>query len=110
MSSCGPCTFSERIIVGPEIRWYISLPSLEEGDDVEPDWLWHHFQILALVWLCVLLLWVWLWGRDGTSPPTLPPVKSFKKRSKDLPPFAGLLHKGPAGACKQKPDVLNNSL
>lgn len=66
-----------------------------------PDWLLHHLQLLALLWLCVLLLWVWLRGRDGMSPITRPPVKSFKKRSKELPPFAGLLHKPLCAACEQ---------
>jgi hypothetical protein len=35
-----------------------------------PDWFFHHLQLLALLWLCVLLVWMWLWGRDGTSPTT----------------------------------------
>jgi len=65
------------------------------------DWQLHPLQLLALLWLCVLLLWVWLRGRDGTSPTTLLPVKSIKKRSKELPPFAGLLHKPLCAACEQ---------
>jgi hypothetical protein len=92
-SGAGPCTFSERIIVGPEIRWSLSLPALEEGDDRGPEGLWHHLQLLALLWLWVLLLGVGLWGRNGTSPTPRPPVKSFKNRSQELPRLAGLLPK-----------------
>lgn len=66
-----------------------------------PDWLLHHLQLLALLWLCVLLLWVWLRGRDGTSPTPFPPVKAITKRSKELPPLAGLLHTPRCAACEQ---------
>jgi len=65
-----------------------------------PDWLFHHLQLLALLRLCVLLLWVWLRGRNGTSPTTLPAVKFIKKRSKEFTPFAGLLHKPLCAACE----------
>ena len=68
---------------------------------MEPDWLLQHLQLLALLWLCVLLLWVWLRGWDGTSLIMPLPVKSIKKRSKELPPFAGLLHKPLCAACAQ---------
>ena len=96
-----PCTFSERIIVGPESRWSLSLPAFEDGDDRGPEGLGHHLQLLALLWLWVLLLGVGRWGRDGTSPTPLPPVKSFKNRSQELPRLAGLLPKPLWAACEQ---------
>jgi hypothetical protein len=65
-----------------------------------PAWLWYHLQLLALLWLCVLLFRVWLRGRDGMSLTTLPPSKSIKQRSKEPPPFAGLFHKPLCAACE----------
>jgi hypothetical protein len=66
-----------------------------------PDWFFHHLQLLALLWLCMLLLWMWLWGRDGTSPTTPTSAKPTKKQCKEPKPFPGLLHKPLCDACER---------
>jgi hypothetical protein len=64
------------------------------------DWLSQNLLLFGLLWLSMLLCWAWLRGRPTTSPPTLTPAKPAKQRSKELTPFAGLLHKPLCEACE----------
>jgi len=68
---------------------------------MEHDGLYDNLLLLGLLWLSMLLYWVWLRGWPATSPTTLTPAISIKKRSKEPTPFAGLLHKPLCDACAQ---------
>ena len=57
---------------------------------MEHDGLYDNLLLLGLLWLSMLLYWVWLRGWPATSPTTLTPAISIKKRSKEPTPFAGL--------------------
>jgi hypothetical protein len=57
--------------------------------------------LIALLWLCVMLHWVWpservIPGSTLPPPPLLP-----RKRSREPKPFAGLTRKPPCAACAQ---------
>jgi hypothetical protein len=54
--------------------------------------------LIALVWLCFLLHWVWPSDAADVCPttPTPPPLK----RTREPKPFAGLTHKPPCDACE----------
>src|SRR5215468_1710871 len=60
--------------------------------------------LIALVWLCLMLQWVW--PRDPTAvrpraPEPLPPVP---KRHREITPFAGLTKKPHCDACAHAND------
>jgi IS1 family transposase len=57
--------------------------------------------LIALLWLCLMLHWVWpservIPGSTLPPPPLLP-----RKRSREPKPFAGLTRKPPCAACEQ---------
>jgi hypothetical protein len=49
---------------------------------MEHDGLYDNLLLLGLLWLSMLLYWGWLRGWPATSPTTLTPAISIKKRSK----------------------------
>ena len=63
----------------------------------------HQLALIALLWLCCMLHWVWPSERviPGSTLP-LPPLLS-RKRSREPKPFAGLTRKPPCAACEQAP-------
>src|SRR5262249_5833776 len=56
--------------------------------------------LVALVWLCLMLHWVWPSDSILASPTILPPPPPRRKRSREAPPFVGLTTKPPCDACE----------
>jgi IS1 family transposase len=67
------------------------------------DLVFHALLLLGLLYLCMLLYGVWLWGRPAPCQTTATPAKAIKTRSKDPKPFAGLTHTPPCDACEHAP-------
>src|SRR5215831_15858451 len=61
----------------------------------------YQLALLALVWLCFLLHWVWPSERVIPSATLPPPPLLPRKRSREPKPFAGLTCKPPCAACEQ---------
>jgi IS1 family transposase len=64
----------------------------------------YQLALIALLWLCFMLQWVWpservIPGSTLPPPPLLP-----RKRSREPKPFAGLTRKPPCAACEQAPE------
>jgi IS1 family transposase len=64
----------------------------------------YQLALIALLWLCCMLQWVWpservIPGSTLPPPPLLP-----RKRSREPKPFAGLTRKPPCAACEQAPE------
>ena len=57
--------------------------------------------LIALLWLCCILHWVW--PRDGgvTSPTPSQPTPPLRRCSHEPKPFPGLIHKPHCAACEQ---------
>jgi hypothetical protein len=55
--------------------------------------------LIALVWLCFLLHWVWP-SAHATCPTTPAPLPPLPKRKRKPTPFAGLTHKPHCDACE----------
>src|SRR4029450_12875104 len=63
----------------------------------------YQLTLIALVWLCVMLHWVW--PSDSAACPTIPErLPPLPKRRREPTPFAGFTHKPPCGACEQATD------
>jgi len=58
----------------------------------------YQLTLIALVWLCVMLQWVWP-GDPATCPPTPEPTPPEPKRHREHKPFAGLTTKPHCDAC-----------
>jgi IS1 family transposase len=60
--------------------------------------------LVALVWLCLMLQWVW--PSDSVAPclTTLEPLPPRRKRSREPKPFVGLTAKPPCDACADASD------
>ena len=58
----------------------------------------YQLTLIALVWLCVMLQWVWPSDRTAVCPttPEPPPLK----RNREPKPFAGFITKPPCDACE----------
>ena len=61
--------------------------------------------LIALLWLCFILHWVWPSDGDATSPtpsqPT-PPLRRRSRNSRKPKPFPGLIHKPHCATCEQE--------
>src|SRR5882724_11908389 len=69
-----------------------------------PDLFFSQLVLVALVWLCVMLHWVWP-SDCATAHPTLPqPTPPRRQRSREPKPFAGLTTKPPCDACEHSGD------
>ena len=55
--------------------------------------------LVALVWLCLMLHWMWPSDPTLASPTILPPPPPRRKRRREPQPFAGLTRKPPCDAC-----------
>jgi IS1 family transposase len=63
----------------------------------------YQLTLIALVWLCVMLHWVW--PSDSAACPTIPePLPPLPKRQREPPPFAGLTKKPHCDACEHATD------
>src|SRR2546430_13934205 len=60
-----------------------------------------HLLLFSLLWLCFLLYVLWPYGQPsvGATPPQPTPPRC--KRSRELQPFPGLLHKPLCDACER---------
>ena len=67
------------------------------------DLFFYQLVLVALVWLCLMLQWVW--PSDIAVCPTTPePPPPLPKRTREPKPFAGLTHKPPCDACEHTTD------
>src|SRR2546423_13674601 len=63
--------------------------------------LFYQLLLVALVCLCSVLQALWPGARTGVRPPLPHPSPPRPKRSRELKPFAGLLHTPLCAACEQ---------
>jgi IS1 family transposase len=61
----------------------------------------YQLALIALVWLCCMLHWVWPSDDGATSPTPSQPTPPLRRRSREPKPFPGLLHKPHCAACEQ---------
>jgi hypothetical protein len=59
----------------------------------------YQLTLIALVWLCVMLHWVWPSNSAAACPPPLEPPPPRPKRHREATPFAGLTTKPHCDAC-----------
>ena len=64
------------------------------------DQLFDALSLLSLLWLSMLVYGVWLQRRLAASQTTPTPATPITKRSKEPPPFVGLIHKPHCDACE----------
>jgi IS1 family transposase len=64
----------------------------------------YQLALIALLWLCCMLQWVWPSERVIPGAPLPPPPLLPRKRSREPKPFAGLTRKPPCAACEQAPE------
>src|SRR5467141_647941 len=69
-----------------------------------PDLFFYQLVLVALLWLCFMLHWVWPNDPTLASPTMLPPPHPPRKRSREPKPFAGLTRKPPCDACENASD------
>jgi IS1 family transposase len=70
-----------------------------------PDLFFYQLVLIALVWLCVLLQWVWPSDPAAACPPTPEPTPPVPKRRRAPTPFAGLTTKPHCDACEHASDL-----
>ena len=63
----------------------------------------YQLTLIALVWLCVMLQWVWPSDPPAGCPTTPEPTPPPPKRHREPKPFAGLITKPPCDACEHSP-------
>ena len=57
--------------------------------------------LIALLWLCCMLHWVWPSDGGATRPTPSQPTPPLRRRSREPKPFPGLLHTPHCAACEQ---------
>jgi IS1 family transposase len=65
------------------------------------DLVFYQLMLVALLWLCVMLLWVWPSDSAAACPPPLQPTLPRPKRHREPTPFAGFTTKPHCDACEQ---------
>jgi len=60
----------------------------------------YQLALLALLWLCGMLHWVWLSDRPTVPSPLAPPTSPRRTRHREPTPFAGLTTKPLCDACE----------
>ena len=60
--------------------------------------------LVALVWLCIMLHWVWPSDSVAACLTTLEPLPPRRKRRREPKPFVGLITKPPCDACADASD------
>jgi hypothetical protein len=68
------------------------------------DLFFYQLMLIALLWLCVMLHWVWPSDSTIVSPTILPATLPPPKRSREPKPFAGLTRKPHCDACAHASD------
>ncbi len=69
----------------------------------------YQLALIALVWLCCMLHWVWPSDCGAKGPTPSQPTPPLRMRSREPKPFPGLIHKPHCAACEQvaqDPEVL----
>jgi IS1 family transposase len=66
-----------------------------------PDLFFYQLVLVALVWVCLMLQWVWPSDCAPAHPTPPPPTPPRRQRSREPKPFAGLTRKPPCAACEQ---------
>ena len=64
-----------------------------------PDLFFYQLVLVALMWLCLMLHWVWPSDHAAACPTTPPSTLPSRKRSREPKPFAGLTRKPHCDAC-----------
>src|SRR5215831_18809091 len=78
-------------------------PPLRGGFAMVSHLFFYQLVLVALVWLCLMLHWVWPSDPSLASPTILPPPPPRRKRRHEAQPFAGLTRKPPCDACEHSP-------
>jgi len=65
----------------------------------------YQLMLIALVWLCVMLQWVWPSDSVAVCPTPLVPPPPRPKRKREPRPLAGLFRKPPCDACEHRGDL-----
>ncbi len=60
----------------------------------------YQLTLIALVWLCIMLQWVWPSDSAAACPTTLAPPPPRPKRRRAPKPFAGFIKRPPCDACE----------
>jgi IS1 family transposase len=68
------------------------------------DLFFYQLMLVALVWLCLMLHWLWP-SAPATSPPPPEPTPPVPKRKRERLPFAGLTQKPHCDACEHHGDL-----
>jgi IS1 family transposase len=63
--------------------------------------LFYQLALIALLWLCFMLHWVWPSDGGATRPTPSQPTPPLRRRSREPTPFPGLIHKPHCAACEQ---------
>jgi IS1 family transposase len=66
------------------------------------DVLFYTLLLMGGVWLCLILYWVWPYGRAVSGQRPAMPAMPRRKRSQEPQPFAGLTTKPHCAACEQR--------
>ena len=64
------------------------------------DLFFYQLMLIALLWLCVMLHWMWPREPTMASPTILPATLPLPKRRREPKPFAGLTRKPHCDACE----------
>jgi hypothetical protein len=67
------------------------------------DLFFYQLELIALVWLCVMLQWAWP-SATAVGPPPLEPPPPLPKRHREPKPLAGLTTKPHCDACAHGSD------
>jgi IS1 family transposase len=65
----------------------------------------YQLTLIALVWLCIMLQWVWPSDSAAACPTPLAPPPPRPKRKREPQPFAGLTRKPHCDACEHRGDL-----
>jgi hypothetical protein len=68
------------------------------------DLFFYQLMLVALVWLCLMLHWLWP-SAPATCPPPPEPLPPLPKRTREPKPFVGLTHKPHCDACEHHGDL-----
>src|SRR5438105_11648099 len=97
------CTSSVRLIPQPENR--VKYPSFitcaRRGGTMVSELFFYQLVLIALLWLCFMLHWVWPSDGGATRPTPSQPTPPLRRRSREPQPFPGLVHKPHCAACEQ---------
>src|SRR5215831_16061137 len=77
-----------------------SSPVRGGGFTMVSELFFYRLVLIALLWLCCMLHWVWPSDGGVTSPTPSQPTPPLRKRRREPKPFVGLTAKPPCDACE----------